>query len=183
MAAQRTGEEWPPAPPEPAGFPARPPAEDWPPALVIAAGVGGFLTVVPAVFLAFVGSAAFLLAVGGVATLPWSDGATGEVLVSLALPVQLGAAAVALPVLQVVGAVRLMSRRDRWMLVFSGLPMTALAGWLLGEVLLSDGQAWPLLVLLGPTVAPVLALLPSVGRWLADAPGRRSSPGVPSVAV
>ena len=177
MAPERISESWPPAPPEPAGVPPRPPAEEWPPALVIAAGVGAFLGAVPGVFLMLVGSVAFLLGVVGVVLLPWSDGVTGGVLLSLALTVQLGAAAVVLPVLQVMGAVRLMSRRDRWLLVFSGLPTTALSAWVLVEVVLSDRQAWQLLVLLGPTLAPVLALLPSVGRWLAIAPGRPASSG------
>jgi hypothetical protein len=77
--------------------------------------------------------------------------------------------ALALPVVQAVGATRLMARRGRWLLVVSGLPMTVIVVRALVEVIATGGhtRAGLLLVFLGPALAPLLALLPSVGRWLA----------------
>ncbi len=125
------------------------PDEDWPPALVIVAGVGAFLGAVPGVLFA-----AFVVMTGGLGLFYVADPAIATV-------------CVVLPALLVVGAVRLMSRRGRWLLICAGLPVTAFAGWMLVGVVLGDGAAWPLLALLGPAGAPLLAMQPSVGEWLA----------------
>ncbi|MET0764552.1 MAG: hypothetical protein ABWY29_06775 [Blastococcus sp.] len=78
--------------------------------------------------------------------------------------------------LLVVGAVRLMSRRSRWVLVLAGLPVTAFAGWRLVDVVLHGGQAWFLFLLMGPALAPLFALAPSVGHWLGERPAGQVGP-------
>jgi hypothetical protein len=124
--------------------------DDWPPALVILAGVGAFMGVIPGLLFG-----AFVLLTGGIGLFYASN------------PV-IALVCVVYPWLLVVGAVRLMAQRSRWLLISAGLPVTAFAGW----VLLHDGQAWQLLLLLGPALAPLFALAPSVGRWLAARPFR-----------
>jgi hypothetical protein len=128
---------------------ARSPDDEWPPVLVIVAGVGAFIGAVPWVLFGM-----FVVASGGVGLLYATSPAIATV-------------CVVLPCLLVVGAVRLMTRRGRWLLICAGLPVTAFAGWMLVGVALGNGPAWQLLALLGPAGAPLLALQPSVGEWLA----------------
>lgn len=124
--------------------------EDWPPALVILAGVGAFMGAIPGIFFGL-----FVLLTGGIG------------LVYASVPA-VGLLGVVLPWLLVVGAVRLMTQHSRWMLVLGGLPVTALALWML----VREGDAVLLFLMLGPAVAPFLAMAPSVGRWLAERPFR-----------
>lgn len=128
--------------------------------------------------------AAVLLAVSPVAALYAGGSVVDPLRPVLPMPLVLACAAavaalvVALPVLQLVGALRLLRRRGRRLLLASGLPVTA--GWgalvLVPLVTGSEPGPWFLLVLLAPfALPPIFALMPSVGRWLATAPpaGRR----------
>ena len=123
------------------------PDDEWPPALVILAGVGAFIGAVPGVLFGVV-----VLLSGGIA------------LIGLANPA-IALVCVVLPCLLVLGAVRLMTRRSRWLLIATGLPVTAFAAWRA----VHEGQVWVLL-LAGPALAPLLAMAPSVGRWLMAEP-------------
>jgi hypothetical protein len=127
------------------------------PTAAIVSGVGALLGVLPAALFALFGAFFLIFALAGIVR--------GQVLLSLGLA-QLCLFAVGLPVLLVLGAVRLLRGRDRLLLVLSCLPVTLFAvGWLVtpGEII----NPWLLLLLLGPAVAPLFALAPSVGRWLA----------------
>ena len=125
--------------------------EDWPPALVILAGVAAFMGTIPGVLFGL-----FVLLTGGIG-----------LLYAAALPL-VPFFGLVVPWLLVVGAVRLMTQRSRWMLIAGGLPVTAAALW----SLLHDGDVVVLLLMLGPAVAPFPAMAPSVGRWLAERPFR-----------
>jgi hypothetical protein len=88
----------------------------------------------------------------------------------------------AVPVLHVVGAVRLLRRRGRWPSVVAAVPTVAVvARFVAGSIADGDPGAWLLTVLLLPVVAPFLALAPCVGRRLAaavpDGPARSSERG------
>ncbi len=124
------------------------PDDEWPPALVVLAGVGAFIGAVPGVLFGVV-----VLLSGGIA------------LIGLTNPV-IALVCVVLPWLLVLGAVRLMTRRSRWLLICAGLPVTAFAAWR-G---VHEGALWELLIVAGPALAPLLAMAPSVGRWLVAEP-------------
>jgi hypothetical protein len=142
------------------------PSRSSPPAAVVVAGVAAIVGAVPGVFAAFMGAIWLLVFLAGIVALPWTEGADpGEVLMMPVLT-QLCLFAVGLPVLLVMGAVRLLGRRDRLLLVFSCLPVTLFAVWRLLMASAGDGNAWLLLLVLGPAVAPLFALAPSVRRWL-----------------
>ena len=124
--------------------------DDWPPVLVIIAGVGAFTGAIPGLLYGV-----FVVLTGGLA------------LYAVVNPV-IALVCVALPWLLVVGAVRLMTQRSRWLLICTGLPVTAFLVWML----LTDGPPWQFAWLLGPAVAPLVAMAPSVGRWLESKPFR-----------
>jgi hypothetical protein len=90
----------------------------------------------------------------------------------------LGAAvAGGIPVALGVGASRLLSGRGRGLLIAASLPLAAVVLLLGVQVLAGDpSPAWLLIVLAGPALTPLVAALPSVGRWVArggTTPGRR----------
>lgn len=160
--------------PAPAAAPTRRRASDdeSPPAAAVLAGVGGLVAAIPGIVVVLMGFSWLSYMLPGILRLPFTHGGTPAQLAIQMLLVQGAVLAVGLPVLVVLGAIRLLTRRDRWMLIGSGLPLTLFGAWqLLGAVTLG-GNAWPLLLLLGPAVAPLFALAPSVGRWLAGRPFR-----------
>jgi hypothetical protein len=131
----------------------------------------------PALVLLVLGLPWFLLFLAGVLALPFSENAApGEVLL-LAVQVQLAALAVGLPVLMLLGVIRLLKRRDRKLLIAGYLPGTGLAAWFAYDhVARGGGSGWLVLLLLGPASAALFASAPSVGRWISDA-GRPSRAG------
>jgi len=127
--------------------------DDWPPALAVLAGVGAFIGAVPGIL--------FVLSV------PLTSGLSlGAVLADA----RFAYVCVVLPWLLVTGAVRLMSRRGRRLLVLAGSSVTAYAAWVLHDAVVHDRPATQLFLVAGPALAPLAALAPSVGRWLASAP-------------
>jgi NAD/NADP transhydrogenase beta subunit len=79
---------------------------------------------------------------------------------------------VAIPVLQVVALTRFFRRRGRWLLVVALLPSTAVICWFVVRTVAAGGDfGWVLLAFLGPASAPLLALTPSVARWVAAGTG------------
>jgi hypothetical protein len=142
------------------------PSRSSPPAAAVAAGGAAIVGAVPGVFAAFLGASWLLVFVAGIVAQPWTESADpGEVLMMPVL-VQLSLFAVGLPVLLVMGAVRLLARRDRLLLVLACLPVTLFAAWRLLMASAGNGTPWLLLLVLGPAVAPLFALAPSVRRWL-----------------
>jgi hypothetical protein len=141
------------------------PSRSSPPAAVVMAGAAAILGAIPGVFAAFMGAFWLLLFVAGIVRLPWTEGGDPGEILMLPVLAQLSLFAVGLPVLLVLGAVRLLGRRDRLLLVFACLPVTLFALWRL-VTLDESGNAWLLLLVLGPAVAPLFALAPSVRRWL-----------------
>lgn len=138
-----------------------------PPAAAVLAAVGAIVGAVPAAFVALYGVVTVVLGVvGAVAVTSAGDTPAADLLASglaLAGQVQLGLLAAGAPVLLVLGAVHLLTGRDRLLLLVTCLPVTAYAVWQLGD----GGGDWLLLVVAGPALAPLPALLPSVRRWLA----------------
>jgi hypothetical protein len=130
------------------------PAPEWPPPLAIVAGALAATGVLPGI----------LFALGVVVSL-------GYGLVLLGSP-YLATAFVVLPVLLGYGAVQLMSRRSRVPLLVGGLPVTAWIAWRLQDAAQGTGELpAEVFLLLGPGLAPLVALAPSVERWLRAAPG------------
>lgn len=130
---------------------------------------------VPGAFVALVGAYWLLVFVAGMLQLPWTEGGDpGEVLM-MPVQAQLSLLAAGLPVLLVMGAVRLLQRRDRRLLLVSCLPVTLFALWRLVTAVGGGGNAWLLLVVLGPALAPLFALAPSVRQWLDPGPVRSPS--------
>jgi hypothetical protein len=167
--------DWPAAPPAPPDPPA---PDEWPPAAVVLAGIGAMIGLLPGALMALIGS--WWLAVFVIQTLwlPFTEGGSAETVLRSAETVLRSARfleasllAVGLPVLLLVGLIHLMRRRDRRLLIVACLPVTAIAAWhLVGHVSGSGDDGWVALVLLGPAVAPLFALAPSVRRWLAERP-------------
>jgi hypothetical protein len=103
--------------------------------------------------------------------LPSTEGGSAETVLRTAGFLEASLLAVGLPVLLLVGLIHLMRRRDRRLLIVACLPVTAIAAWhVVGHVSGSGDDGWVALVLLGPAVAPLFALAPSVRRWLAERP-------------
>jgi hypothetical protein len=141
-----------------------------PPGLVVLAAVAAFVGCIPGVFVAFAGSLAVSFSFVTLWRLPFTSGGLDDDLLTAVLRfgavLQGGLLAVGVPVLLTMGAVRLLLRRDRWMLFLAGLPVTAVTAWqLLDPPVLGPGEAGTLLVI-GPALAPLVALAPSVGRWV-----------------
>jgi hypothetical protein len=164
-----------------AGRPAAPPTpsvrreveEEWPPAAVILAALTSLIGLVPALIVLVVGLPWFLLLLAGVFRLPFSEGADPAEVLMQAVLLQGSLLAVGLPVVMLCGVVGLLKRRDRTLLIVSYLPATALASWSVYDQLVRGGTSgWIALVLLAPASAPLVALLPSVGRWLPGRPFR-----------
>ena len=156
--------DYPAAPAPPPVRPGRVPPQDVP-ATVVLTGVAALTVVVP-------GLAGLALSVWGVLAL----------VTLLTEPVQLldppaesvllvvgGLSAGIVPVLLVVGALRLLAGRGRMLLVWSGLPVTALLGWDVVEWWRGDQSGW-LFLLIGPGLSPLLALTAPVARWVAPRP-------------
>ncbi|RBY88979.1 hypothetical protein DQ244_14430 [Blastococcus sp. TBT05-19] len=119
--------------------------------MALLAGVGASIGVLPGVL--------FLLSV------PLTLGYTALVVLHVPL---FAVVFVVLPCLLGLGAVRLLSRRDRWVLVLGGSVVTAYVGWLAYRGLVHGEATWPVLVLAGPALAPLAAMAPSVRRWLTE---------------
>jgi hypothetical protein len=79
------------------------------------------------------------------------------------------------PLLQVCAAVWLLARRGWLLTVLAVLPVAALTGavvWAATGTADAGNPALPLLLLLAPVLAAVLAATPRVRRWVAGRPGR-----------
>jgi hypothetical protein len=159
-------EGWKFAPPPPA---VQRQDEPLPPAAVILAGIGAVVGVLPSLL---AGPAAVYLTFGLVERLarviPGATLVLSTWMVHALVLVAAVVAALAIPVLQGWGAVRLFTRRDRALLIYGCLPVTGLVtlGALSAALSGDPGDASILLVLLGPAAAAPLALAPSVRRWL-----------------
>jgi hypothetical protein len=159
---------WPAAPPAPPDPPA---PDEWPPAAVVLAGIGAMIGLLPGALMALVGSYWLAIFVIQALWLPFTEGGSAETVLRSARFLEASLLAVGLPVLLLVGLIHLMRRRDRRLLIVACLPVTAIAAWhLVGHVSGSGDDGWVALVLLGPAVAPLFALAPSVRRWLAERP-------------
>ena len=165
---------WPPAPMAPL-----PPAEpdEWPPIAVVLAGITAMVGLLPALIVWMIGLFWFLVFLFSALLLPlWENSDPDEVLL-LPLQLQGGALAAGLPILMLLGVIRLLKRRDRKLLVAAYLPGTLITAWLACDHLVGEGTSgWMVLVLLGPAGAPVFASMPSVGRWIAGRPGASPTP-------
>jgi peptidoglycan/LPS O-acetylase OafA/YrhL len=79
------------------------------------------------------------------------------------------------PILQVWGAVWLLARRSWLLLVLAVVPVAVLAGavvWAATGTEDAGSPALPLLLLVAPVLAAVLAATPRVRRWVAARPRR-----------
>jgi hypothetical protein len=150
--------------------------------MVTLALVCAIVGLVPGAVLALVASWWLLVFVIQALWLPFTEGGSAETVLQTAWFLELSLLGVGMPVLLLVGVVHLVRRRDRRLLIAACLPVTAFAGWqVYAQLAGTGGSGWVALVLLGPAVAPFLALAPSVGRWLVaapqDGPARSSEQG------
>ena len=126
------------------------------PPLGLVAAVLGFVGALPPAFLAFMA-----VALGGLSADAGPDPWTYLLLLA--------------PVLQVWGAVWLLARRSWLLLVLAVVPVAVLAGvvvWVATRTEEAGNPALPLLLLLAPVLAAVLAATPRVRRWVAGRPRR-----------
>jgi hypothetical protein len=150
-------------------FPAAPGVRGWsrPPIAAILAGVAAFAGAVPLAAVALGGALWGVFILAGIIRLPWTWGGDPLVVLQLAASLQGGLLVVGFPFLLVTAAIRLLAGRDRLMLVVCCLPVTLVVVWSL-LIVLAGGWVNPwLFALLGPAVAPLFALWPSVGGWVA----------------
>jgi hypothetical protein len=144
----------------------RPEAEELPPAMVMCTSTAAVISAVPSIVPFVLGAVWFPVVALGFLVAPSLDG------LRLTAASALG---VAIPVLQVIALTRFFRRRGRWLLVVALLPSTAVICWFVVRAVGAGGDfAWVVLALLGPAAAPLLALAPSVGRWVAAGPAGRS---------
>ncbi len=126
------------------------------PPLALVAGVLGLVGALPPAFLAVIA-----VALGGL-----SADAGPDPWAYLML---------AAPLLQVLGATWLLARRSWLLLVLAVLPVALLAGavvWVATGTEDARDPALPLLLLVAPVLAAVLAATPRVRRWVAGRPRR-----------
>lgn len=124
-----------------------------PPPLVLAAGVLACLGVLPGL----------LFAVWVVLTLGFGLAVLGHPRLAVVL--------VVLPVVLGYGAFELVARRSRRPLLAGGVLVATWIAWVSRDAVLDRGEVPPeVVLLLGPGLAPFLALAPSVARWLRAAP-------------
>jgi hypothetical protein len=126
------------------------------PPLALLAGVLGFVGALPTLLLAVIA-----VALGGL-----SADAGPDPFAYLLL---------AVPLLQVLGATWLLARRSWLLLVLAVLPVALLAGavvWAATGTEDAQDPALPLLLLVAPVLAAVLAATPRVRRWVAGRPRR-----------
>ena len=126
------------------------------PPLALVAAVLGIVGAVPTGFLAVVA-----VALGGLSADTGPDPWTYLLLVA--------------PVLQVWGALWLLARRGWLLLVIAVVPVAVLTGavvWTATGTEEAGNPAWPLLLLVAPVAAAVLAATPRVRRWVAGRPRR-----------
>jgi peptidoglycan/LPS O-acetylase OafA/YrhL len=79
------------------------------------------------------------------------------------------------PVLQVLGALLLLARRSWLLLVLAVVPVAVLTGAVVWAATATEdvgSTGWPLLLLVAPVLAAVLAATPRVRRWVAGRPRR-----------
>jgi len=90
----------------------------------------------------------------------------------------LAAVLAAVPAVQIVAVVRFRRRQGRWLLVAAFLPTAVLATVRVVSWIASGTEgAWLTVPLLGPASASLLALAPSVGRWIGTATHDAAVPG------
>jgi hypothetical protein len=122
------------------------------PGPALAAAVLGIIGALPPAFVAFMA-----VALGGLAADTGPDPWTYLL--------------VAAPIVQVGGALWLLSRRGWLLLVLAVLPVGLLTGAVVWAASEADeptgGLGWPLLLLVFPVLAAVLAATPRVRRWVA----------------
>lgn len=126
------------------------------PPLALVAGVLGFVGALPTLFLAVVA-----VALGGLSADAGPDPWTYLVL--------------AAPLLQVLGATWLLARRSWLLLVLAVVPVALLAAAVVRAATGTEdagNPALPLLLLVAPVLAAVLAATPRVRRWVAGRPRR-----------
>ena len=126
------------------------------PPLALTAGVLGFVGALPTLLLAVIA-----VALGGL-----SADAGPDPVAYLTL---------AAPLLQVLGATWLLARRSWLLLVLAVVPVAVLAGavvWAATGTEDAQSPALPLLLLVAPVLAAVLAATPRVRRWVAARPRR-----------
>ena len=126
------------------------------PPLALVAGVLGLVGALPTLFLAVVA-----VALGGLSADAGPDPWTYLLL--------------AAPVVQVLGAAWLLARRSWLLLVLAVVPVALLAGavvWAATGTEDAGNPALPLLLLVAPVLAAVLAATPRVRRWVAGRPRR-----------
>jgi peptidoglycan/LPS O-acetylase OafA/YrhL len=126
------------------------------PPLALTAGVLALVGALPTLFLAVVA-----VALGGLSADAGPDPWTYLLL--------------AAPVVQVLGAAWLLARRSWLLLVLAVVPVAALAGavvWAATGTEDAGNPALPLLLLVAPVLAAVLAATPRVRRWVAGRPRR-----------
>src|ERR687894_674915 len=123
------------------------------PPLALTAGVLGLVGALPTLFLAVV--------LGGLSADAGPDPWTYLLL--------------AAPVVQVLGAAWLLARRSWLLLVLAVVPVAVLTGavvWAATGTADAGNPALPLLLLVAPVLAAVLAATPRVRRWVAARPRR-----------
>ncbi|SET01767.1 hypothetical protein [Geodermatophilus poikilotrophus] len=133
-----------------------PPPDSRIPPLGIVAAVLGLVGALPPAFLAVIA-----VALGGLSADAGPDPWTYLLLLA--------------PLLQVWGAVWLLARRSWLFLVLAVVPVAALAGavvWAATGTEDAGNAALPLLLLVAPLLAAVLAATPRVRRWVAARPRR-----------
>ncbi|SDY20301.1 hypothetical protein SAMN05660209_02307 [Geodermatophilus africanus] len=126
------------------------------PPLALIAGVLGLIGALPTLFLAVIA-----VALGGL-----SVDAGPDPFAYLTL---------AAPLLQILGATWLLARRSWLLLVLAVVPVALLAGavvWAATGTEDAGNPALPLLLLVAPVLAGVLAATPRVRRWVAGRPRR-----------
>ncbi|MGY1679506.1 hypothetical protein [Geodermatophilus sp. SYSU D01176] len=133
-----------------------PPPDARIPPLALVAGVLGIVGALPTLFLAVIA-----VALGGLSADAGPDPWTYLLL--------------AAPLVQVLGAAWLLARRSWLVLVLAVVPVALLAGavvWAATGTEDAGNPALPLLLLLAPVLAAVLAATPRVRRWVAARPRR-----------
>jgi hypothetical protein len=126
------------------------------PPLALIAGVLGLIGALPTLFLAVIA-----VALGGLSV---DSGPDPFAYLTLAAPL-----------LQILGATWLLARRSWLLLVLAVVPVALLAGavvWAATGTENAGNPALPLLLLVAPVLAAVLAATPRVRRWVAGRPRR-----------
>jgi hypothetical protein len=126
------------------------------PPLALIAGVLGLIGALPTLFLAVIA-----VALGGLSV---DSGPDPFAYLTLAAPL-----------LQILGATWLLARRSWLLLVLAVVPVALLAGavvWAATGTEDAGNPALPLLLLVAPVLAAVLAATPRVRRWVAGRPRR-----------